>query len=337
MGRLNDLDDAVRKSGLRVREQSGWRSRGQGGFRGARGLILHHTAGPASGNYPSLNVVMYGRPGLRNALSHLGLGRDGTVYIIASGLCWHAGTGSWSGLRGNSDCIGIEAESTGHGDWTSAQVDAYPRLVAALKAHYNIPNSRVIAHFEWTSRKIDPYRFPGGMSAIRSGKTSTPTPQPKPKEWDEMATKKEVQDAVRDVVKQEMSRQRDSYVNATRLAILKQPTNVDGFTHRVSLHEVLARAHNFARSGRAPAPSAREVAHAVWSWLISVPSLGKDKVNALKALQASAEGGAGGQVQALAAVQVAEGEPAGLAAAQAGDGDERSPQPTDDEQAPADE
>ncbi|HLS12906.1 MAG TPA: hypothetical protein VK095_00175, partial [Beutenbergiaceae bacterium] len=76
------------------------------------------------------------------------------------------------------------------------------------------------------------------------GGASTPTPQPKPKEWDEMATKKEVQDAVRDVVKQEMSRQRDSYVNATRLAILKQPTNVDGFTHRVSLHEVLARAHN---------------------------------------------------------------------------------------------
>ena len=239
MGRLNDLDDAVRKSGLTVREQSGWKSRGQGGFRGARGLVLHHTAGPASGNYPSLNVVMYGRPGLRNALSQLGLGRDGSVYIIASGLCWHAGSGSWSGLRGNSDCIGIEAESTGRGDWTSAQVDAYPRLVAALKAHYNIPNSRVIAHYQWTSRKIDPYKFPGGMSALRSGTTSTPTPTPPPKpkkEWDEMATKAEIKQAIRPAVRAEVKR------------TLTQPTVVDGFTGRISLHNVIARAHNFARS-----------------------------------------------------------------------------------------
>src|SRR5690625_4169866 len=216
MGRLNDLDDAVRKSGLTVREQSGWKSRGQGGFRGARGLILHHTAGPASGNYPSLNVVMYGRPGLRNALSQLGLGRDGSVYVIASGLCWHAGRGSGAGLRGNSDCIGIEAESTGRGDWTSAQVDAYPRLVAALQQHYGIPDYRVLSHALWApSRKIDPYKFPGGIEALRGGAVSKPEP---PKEWDETVDKSEIKQAIRPAVRAEVKR------------VLTQPTNVDGFT-----------------------------------------------------------------------------------------------------------
>src|SRR5690625_4133223 len=68
------------------------------------------------------------------------------------------------------------------------------------------------------------------------GGSSTPTPQPEPKEWDEMATKAEIKQAIRPAVRAEVKR------------TLTQPTNVDGFTGRISLHNVLARAHNFARN-----------------------------------------------------------------------------------------
>lgn len=43
--------------------------------------------------------------------AQLGLGRDGTFYIIAAGRCNHAGKGNWKGVTdGNGFFIGIEAE-----------------------------------------------------------------------------------------------------------------------------------------------------------------------------------------------------------------------------------
>lgn len=155
---LTDLADACRKSGLTVTEVAGWRTRGHGSMTAVRGIICHHTAGARTGTYPSLAIVRDGRPGLEGPLSQLGLARDGSVLVIAAGKAWHAGAGSWPGLSGNEDCIGIEAESVGNGrDWTAAQRDAYPRLCRALAQHYGVPASRVIAHREWApTRKIDP-------------------------------------------------------------------------------------------------------------------------------------------------------------------------------------
>ena len=170
---LTDLDDACRKSGLKVTEVAGWRTRGHGPMAAVRGIICHHTAGARTGNYPSLRVVRDGRPGLDGPLAQLGLARDGSVLVIAAGKAWHAGAGSWSGLTGNSDCIGIEAESVGDGkDWTAAQRDAYPRLCRALAQHYGVPASRVIAHREWApSRKIDPAGI--DMNALRRAVSAT--------------------------------------------------------------------------------------------------------------------------------------------------------------------
>lgn len=65
---------------------------------------------------------------------------------------------------------------------------------------------------------------------------TTQKPDIDPREWDEMASKKEVQDAVREVTREEVHR------------MLTWPTKVDGFTGRISLHQALARLHNFARS-----------------------------------------------------------------------------------------
>src|SRR5690606_26666676 len=157
-------------AGLKVVEVSGWKTRGHGGMSRPRGIIWHHTATPAraEGNYPSLGTVTHGRKDLKGPLANLGLGRDGTWYVIAAGQAWHLGSGSYPGLSGNTDTSGIEAEhpgTAGH-PWPKKQLESYQKGSAALAKHYGIPASKVIGHKEWTTRKIDPYGL--NMSVERS-------------------------------------------------------------------------------------------------------------------------------------------------------------------------
>ena len=88
---LTDLADILRGAGLAVVERPGWRTRGHGQMSGVRCVVLHHTAGPATGEAPSLGVVENGRPGLTGPLAQLVLGRSGTWYVVAAGLCHHTG------------------------------------------------------------------------------------------------------------------------------------------------------------------------------------------------------------------------------------------------------
>ena len=155
---LTDLAQAVRPSGLKVVEVNGWRTRGHAPFTRVESIVCHHTAGPATGNMPSLNVVTHGRAGLAGPLCNLGLARDGTVYVVAAGVAWHAGATrqTW---QSNYRSIGIEAEATGVTRWPPVQVAAYVRLCRALCDHYKIPVARVLGHKEVCSppgRKIDP-------------------------------------------------------------------------------------------------------------------------------------------------------------------------------------
>jgi hypothetical protein len=161
MRMLTELADVLRAEGLPVREAAGWKTRGHGAMGDIYGVLLHHTAGPRTGNYPSESVVVHGRPDLDGPLANLGLARDGTWIVIAAGQAWHAGTGStaWCPANtGNTHLIGVEAESCGtRDDWTDAQRGSYPRGVAALLRHYRLPASRAIGHKEWApGRKIDP-------------------------------------------------------------------------------------------------------------------------------------------------------------------------------------
>lgn len=157
---LTWLPQVLRNAGLKVQEQPGWKTRGHGDADPTKGVICHHTNGAKSGNMPTLNVLINGRPDLKGPLSQLGLGRDGTYYVIAAGLCWHAGPGSWQGLtNGNSSFIGIEAENVGDSSdpWPTAQMDAYRRGVAAILKHIKAPSIMCCGHKEWApSRKDDP-------------------------------------------------------------------------------------------------------------------------------------------------------------------------------------
>lgn len=155
---LTDLASVLRAAGLKVEEVAGWKTRGHGQMVTAETIVCHHTAGPAKGNYPSLGTVRDGRTGLAGPLAQLGLGRDGTVYVIAAGVCYHAGV-VFEKYQDNWHAIGIEAEATGTDPWPSAQYAAYAKLCAVLRKRYGIPNGRVLGHKEVAKpkgRKPDP-------------------------------------------------------------------------------------------------------------------------------------------------------------------------------------
>jgi hypothetical protein len=90
-----------------------------------------------------------------------GLGRSGTIYCVSEKISWHAGVGSWNGVTdGNGHFAGIEAESSGDGtDWTSAQIDAYEKLVASILLEANRGTDWMPEHKQFAlpaGRKVDP-------------------------------------------------------------------------------------------------------------------------------------------------------------------------------------
>ena len=183
------LPDALRAAGLKLAVVDGWESRGRGEMGEVTGVICHHTAGARTGNMPSLKTLVHGRSGgkpLPGPLAQLGLGRDGTYYVIAAGRCNHAGEGVWQGNRlGNSCFIGIEAENTGFSDdlpWPPVQLDAYHRGVAAILRRLGRDQSFCAGHKEYAlpkGRKPDPSLdmdlFRSQVKAILDGVAPPPT------------------------------------------------------------------------------------------------------------------------------------------------------------------
>jgi Negative regulator of beta-lactamase expression len=182
---LTWLPDVLRAAGLRVAPVDGWQTRGRGDVGRIFGVICHHTAGPKNGNMPSLNILINGRAGLPGPLAQLGLGRDGTYYVIAAGRCNHAGAGNWQGVTtGNTSYIGIEAENTGlpnDSPWPAVQIDAYHRGVAAILMHLQQGVQFCAGHKEYAlprGRKTDPNfdmkAFRAAVAAIMSGAAPAP-------------------------------------------------------------------------------------------------------------------------------------------------------------------
>jgi len=182
---LTWLPAVLETAGLKVARVDGWESRGRGDVGRILGVVCHHTVGPRQGNMPSLRTLIQGRGDLPGPLSQLGLGRDGTYYVIAAGRCNHAGRGNWKGLiNGNTNFIGIEAENTGGPDdspWPPAQLDAYRRGVAAILRHCGRSADFCAGHKEYAlppGRKTDPCfemsAFRESIAAIMNGIAPAP-------------------------------------------------------------------------------------------------------------------------------------------------------------------
>lgn len=173
---LTWLPAVLRAYGLTVVEQPDWKTRGHGDVGTIKGVVAHHTAGPLKGNAPSLSVVTNGRPDLPGPLAQLVLGRDGTFYVVAAGLCYHAGPPTKStpaSLKewcGNRSTIGIEAENSGlknDNPWPAVQIAAYQKGCAAILLHIHQPAAHCIGHFEWApERKGDPSLVIGNRDAL---------------------------------------------------------------------------------------------------------------------------------------------------------------------------
>ena len=159
---LKWLPEVLTAAGLRVSEVSGWLDRGQGDVGTIRGVMCHHTAGPKQGNMSSLKTLTEGRPDLPGPFAQLGLGRDGTFYVIAAGRAMHAGQGAWQGVStGNDSFVGIDAENSGSADdpWPAIQMEAYQRGVAAILKRIGAPAVMCCGHKEYATppgRKTDP-------------------------------------------------------------------------------------------------------------------------------------------------------------------------------------
>jgi len=153
------LADVLRAAGLNVLEHESWQERGHGDFLDIRGVLCHHTAG---GGPDDWRLVQEGRPDLPGPLAQLVLEKDGTYRVIAAGICWHAGLGSWPGWPtdgANYHTIGIEAVSSGTEpwDWTPEQLGAYRDGCAAILAQIGRSAHDCVAHHEYSSEgKIDP-------------------------------------------------------------------------------------------------------------------------------------------------------------------------------------
>lgn len=169
------LADASRATGYPVVEERGWRTRGNksGGFRVVEGVAGHHTAGPKTGEYPCRNIILNGRTGLPGPLANLGLGRSGTIYVVAAGAANHAGYSAHEGFTNlNDEYIGIEAEDDGDGLWTPEQIDCYPRLVASLLSYMNRGSERYAGHKDIAiplGRKPDPAGIDTGWMRLVVG------------------------------------------------------------------------------------------------------------------------------------------------------------------------
>jgi len=147
---LTQLADVARRTGYPVIETAGWKTRGHGGMAAMWGVVCHHTAGRAD-----MHVVRDGRPGLDGPLSQFWLRRDGAIFVIAAGRCWHNAP-STSAQHTNSVSVGIEAENTGHEPWPAEQLDAYARLCAELCREFGLSAGRVKGHREVNRQKVDP-------------------------------------------------------------------------------------------------------------------------------------------------------------------------------------
>ena len=143
------LEDVLTPAlGDRLKPMAGWQNRGHGDFKDIRGVMVHHTGNRNA----TAESIRDGRPDLPGPLSNIHIATDGTVTIVAVGVCWHAGKGSYPWLptdMGNWHLIGIECAHDGNEQWPDAQIIALRDTCAALAVKLEAPATRVIGHKEY--------------------------------------------------------------------------------------------------------------------------------------------------------------------------------------------
>ena len=152
--RDTDLDRRLRLMGVPVSYVAGWQTRGSSIFN-PRGGGNHHTAGGRSGDAPSLNTVINGRPGLPGPLCNVLQSRSDVAILVAAGRANHGGQGGWKGVSGNSYFYGLEIEHVG----TPAEPFGPHRFDTAARIQAAFALGRYDASWIWQHRQ---YATPKG-------------------------------------------------------------------------------------------------------------------------------------------------------------------------------
>lgn len=182
---MTALADALRAAGLSVTEYG---TPGRPYAWTPSGVLIHHTAGSASGDAPSLSYLINGSSSLPGPVVQVLIARSGAVHLISEGRANHAGTGS--GLtaygiptdQGNQYLWGIEVESTGQApDWPQVQWDAAHTVARVLLDRMGKGSDRLWRHKDYAgSRKIDTlYALEDHRRAV-DGTAPAPAPVPPP-------------------------------------------------------------------------------------------------------------------------------------------------------------
>lgn len=192
------LEDVLRPAlGDRLRTLDGWQNRGHGDFADIRGIMWHHTGNANE----SAESIARGRPDLAGPLANLHIAPNGIVTIVAVGVCWHAGRGSYPWLPtndANQHMIGVECawplvRPDGSYDraqrWPDAQIISMRDTAAALSIKLGVPANHNIGHKDyagaaqgkWDPGNLDTKWFQGEIAKDMRGEfdrpVTTPTPQ----------------------------------------------------------------------------------------------------------------------------------------------------------------
>lgn len=179
------LADVLRAEGVKVVEwregNYDWRQIGHGDFGDNWGVLWHHMGV----NDQGAHIIRNGVPGLKGPIANIHLARNGTATIVAAGVAWHAGAGSYPGLptnNANDRLIGVEMAGNGTDPWPPECYDAAVRIGAAIVRHLGYGADRNIAHKEWAGKsqgKWDPGNW--DMDRFRADiqrRLNPPAPQP---------------------------------------------------------------------------------------------------------------------------------------------------------------
>lgn len=175
--------------GKKLKTLPGWDDCGHGDFDDIWGVAWHHTGDSRA----TAQSIRDGRPDLAGPVSNLHIAPDGTVTIVAVGVCWHAGEGSGFGLptnNANNRLIGIEcawptikANGTYNPSerWPDAQIISMRDVGAALTSKLGYGAERNIGHKEWAGSaqgkwdpgNIDMNWFRGEIAKAMRGEFAT--------------------------------------------------------------------------------------------------------------------------------------------------------------------
>lgn len=187
------LEDVLRPAlGSKLKTLPDWQNYGHGDYGPIWGVMVHHT-GNANADAMS---IRNGRPDLEGPLSNLHIAQDGTVTIVAAGVCWHAGMGSYPGIPtngANQVVIGIECAwprdtsitpaTQTRERWPDAEIISMRDTVAAILTKLGYNSSRVIGHKEWAGAaqgKWDPGNINMNWFRAEVGKAMRGEFKPKP-------------------------------------------------------------------------------------------------------------------------------------------------------------